>query len=94
MRDHKLVPLRPPEDILVVVRRAYGNASVYDVAHVWNAIYTRLPDAAPQPAQKVPLTSEQALALLDAAGYGNAPAHARADFLNGLRHGEIAHGIK
>ena len=52
--DHKLVPLRPPESILAVVRKAYGNATAYDVGHVWHEIYTRLPDAAqvqdPQPA--------------------------------------------
>ena len=51
--DHKLVPLRPPESILAVVRKAYGNATAYDVGHVWHEIYTRLPDAAqvqePQP---------------------------------------------
>ena len=45
--DHKLVPLRPPESILAVVRKAYGNATAYDVGHVWHEIYTRLPDAAP-----------------------------------------------
>jgi hypothetical protein len=47
MKDHKLVPLRPPESILAVVRKAYGNATAYDVGHVWHEIYTRLPDAAP-----------------------------------------------
>ena len=56
MKDHKLVPLRPPESILAVVRKAYGNATAYDVGHVWHEIYTRLPDAAPvqEPACKWP----------------------------------------
>lgn len=59
--DHKLVPLRPPESILAVVRKAYGNATAYDVGHVWHEIYTRLPDAAPvqMPEKLNPLTQLQ-----------------------------------
>lgn len=47
MKNHKLVPMRPSEEILAVVRSAYGNATVYDVGHVWHEIYRRLPEVEP-----------------------------------------------
>lgn len=46
-KGYKIVPIKPPEDALEVARRAYRNASVYDVAHVWHAIITALPDSPP-----------------------------------------------
>lgn len=46
-----------------------------------------------QQAEAKPLTSEQTKALMRQAGYGKAHAQAKADFINGLRHGERAHGI-
>lgn len=33
-----VVPFRPPEEALVQARSAYGNATVYDVALVWESI--------------------------------------------------------
>ena len=48
--------------------------------------------ATAQPAQE-PLTREQVRGLLKSAGYDTAPVQGRADFINGLRHGEQAHGI-
>lgn len=40
-----------------------------------------------------PLTKEQVKALCAEAGYLSGPVQHRADFINGLRHGERAHGI-
>lgn len=52
----------------------------------------------PQPTQAqagaVPLTRERVKAILTECGYDGASAQHRADFINGLRHGESAHGIK
>lgn len=55
----------------------------------WNALplYTH-----PQPAQQ-PLTREQVKEILTEAGYDSANVQARADFINGIRHGERAHDI-
>jgi len=41
---YAIVPVKPPESALDAAR-AYRNATVYDVAHVWHAILTALPDA-------------------------------------------------
>lgn len=41
-----------------------------------------------------PLPPARVDELLDVAGYFGASARERADFINGLRHGEGAHGIK
>ncbi|MBU0890768.1 MAG: hypothetical protein KKH21_07740 [Gammaproteobacteria bacterium] len=41
----------------------------------------------------VPLTRDQVKAILVESGYDGAAAQHRADFINGLRHGEAAHGI-
>ena len=46
-----------------------------------------------QPAKREPLTRDQVKAMLAEAGYKGAAAQHRADFINGLRHGERAHGI-
>jgi hypothetical protein len=48
--------------------------------------------AAPQPQQ--PLTPTLVSELLTKAGYDAVSQIERADFINGLRHGEAAHGIK
>lgn len=44
-------------------------------------------------AERQPLTAEQVRGLMREAGYSDAPAQSKADFINGLRHGERAHGI-
>ena len=44
-------------------------------------------------AKREPLTAEQAKTLMVEAGYGLATPQEQADFLNGMRHAEIAHGI-
>ncbi len=41
----------------------------------------------------VPLTREQVRDLCKSAGYNMTSMQARADFINGIRHGEAAHGI-
>lgn len=46
------------------------------------------------PPQRKPLTRERVKEMMAEAGYDNATAQERADFINGLRHCEIAHGIK
>lgn len=51
---------------------------------------TTLSPAPVEPAK--PLSREAVRELLDAAGYTK--AQEKADFINGLRHGEIAHGIQ
>lgn len=45
------------------------------------------------PASK-PLTRDQVKEIMKEAGYEGASAQHRADFINGIRHGEAAHGIK
>ena len=45
------------------------------------------------PPQRKPLTRERVKELLSEAGYDSANAQARADFINGIRHAEAAHGI-
>jgi Lar family restriction alleviation protein len=58
---------------------------------VWN---TRTPQPTQAQAGAVPLTRERVKAILTECGYDGASAQHRADFINGLRHGEAAHGIK
>ena len=50
--------------------------------------------AAPQPAQRKPLTRDQVKKLITATGYDTASPQERTDFINGIRHAETAHGIK
>lgn len=44
-------------------------------------------------AERPALTAQLVRAALSLAGYDNEPALARAHFINGIRHGELAHGI-
>ena len=44
-------------------------------------------------AKRVPMTREAVKVMMDDSGYTNAPAQARADFINGIRHAERHHGI-
>ena len=55
------------------------------------ALYT-----APQPVAREPLTPERVKEIVRGAGYDQCgiPDTERAAFINGLRHGEQAHGIK
>lgn len=48
---------------------------------------------APQPVAREPLSRERVRDLMIGAGYDGASAQERADFINGLRHAEHAHGI-
>ena len=41
-----------------------------------------------------PLTNDQVKAILVKSGYFNADAQHKAHFMNGIRHGEAAHGIR
>ena len=52
--------------------------------------------AAPQPVAREPLTPERVKEIVRGAGYDQCgiPDTERAAFINGLRHGERAHGIK
>ena len=52
--------------------------------------------AAPQPVARKPLTPERVKEIVRGAGYDQCgiPDTERAAFINGLRHGEQAHGIK
>jgi hypothetical protein len=49
--------------------------------------------AAPPPPEREPLSETQVRGLLESAGYWPGEDSQRADFINGLRYGEIAHGI-
>jgi hypothetical protein len=53
-------------------------------------LYTTPPAAQPAP---VPLARERVKEICAEAGYDTANVQARADFINGIRHGEAAHGI-
>lgn len=52
--------------------------------------------AAPQPVAREQLTPERVKEIVRGAGYDQCgiPDTERAAFINGLRHGEVAHGIK
>ena len=54
----------------------------------WTALYT-----APQPVERAPLTANQVSGLAESAGYWHGDM-SRADFINGIRCAEVAHGIK
>lgn len=45
------------------------------------------------PPKAVPLTRAQVNGLLESAGYYMASPQENADFINGIRHAEMAHGI-
>ena len=64
-----------------------------DAIAVWNTRAPQPTQAVP-PAGREPLTRKQVKAILAECGYDGASAQHRADFINGLRHGEAAHGIK
>jgi hypothetical protein len=49
--------------------------------------------AAPVAQPLTPLTAEQVAQLIVDTGYNSINSMARADFINGIRHGERAHGI-
>ena len=57
---------------------------------------TRIFYTAPQPVAREPLTPERVKEIVRGAGYDQCgiPDTERAAFINGLRHGEQAHGIK
>lgn len=44
--------------------------------------------------RREPLTRDQVKAILVESGYYNADAQHKSHFMNGIRHGEAAHGIK
>ena len=48
---------------------------------------------APQPVERAPLTANQVSVLAESAGYWHGDM-SRADFINGIRCAEVAHGIK
>ncbi|MDA8522024.1 hypothetical protein [Acidovorax sp. NCPPB 4044] len=53
------------------------------------------PAASGEPVARKPLSADAVRQALADAGYDRGVSHAqRADFINGLRHGEVAHGIK
>ena len=64
------------------------NESAYESGQELN-----VPLFAGHTAQREPLTAEQAKTLMIEASYGFATPQEQADFLNGMRHAEIAHGI-
>lgn len=55
-------------------------------------LHSRVQELEAAQAQRVPLTASQVAELLDEAGYSIWDV-TRADFINGIRHGERAHGI-
>lgn len=63
-KGYKIVPIKPPEDALAVARRAYRNATVYDVAHVWHAIITALPNSLPPPPAEIDTVKPASVPLL------------------------------
>lgn len=68
-KGYKIAPIKPPENALEVARRAYRNASVYDVAHVWHAIMAALPDSPPA---EVPLLTDEDIGMQMAIAWGHA----------------------
>ena len=96
----------PAPDVFAKV--SHKGAAKWDVEFAWpvgafeedgdHKLYTEqqvraMLAAAPKPPAREPLTPSQVKEILKEAGYENSPAQERADFINGIRHGEIAHGI-
>ena len=54
--------------------------------------YAAMLSAAPPPPEREPLKAQEVHGLCESAGYLTGD-EAKADFINGLRHGEMAHGI-
>ena len=96
----------PAPDVFAKV--SHKGAAKWDVEFTWpvgefeedgdHKLYTEqqvraMLAAAPKPPAREPLTPSQVKEILKEAGYENSPAQEKADFINGIRHGEIAHGI-
>lgn len=71
----------------------YGKADFKDGADPC-AVYGGLEPLYTRPQAREPLTREQVKALIKETGYDTASLQERADFINGIRHAEAAHGIK
>ena len=93
-----------PNDALAKLRHLYANmmqGSVRDTASAKRiaegllapAIELLERGAAPQPVVREPLTANQVSGLAESAGYWHGDM-SRADFINGIRYAEAAHGIK
>ena len=65
-------------------------------AKAWEPLYTTPQPTQTQPVAREPLTPERVKEIVLGAGYDQCgiPDTERAAFINGLRHGEQAHGIK
>jgi len=91
-RKAKTEPVQEPVAEIEISR--HGNATTidnhfYDVVREWPAGTYKL-YATPQ--TRKPLTRDQIKSMLSDAGYTE--VQAKADFINGIRHAEIAHGIE
>ena len=63
--------------------------------HLETALWSQPTTQPTQPqAGAEPLTNDQVKAILVESGYYNADAQHKSHFMNGIRHGEAAHGIK
>ena len=75
----------------------YTNPQPAQTVSINNCLWARngnQPCSGTQPAQPQPLTEDQVSQMVQLAGYDAASPQELADFINGIRHGEAAHGIK
>lgn len=92
---YALVPVEPTD---AMVQAAHHLDLSYMPGHEGAdraAIYRAMLAAAPQPVVREPLTPERVKAMVLENGYGYTytPDSERAAFVDGIRHGEAAHGI-
>ena len=65
-----------------------------DIGGIFHYARAVLAKWGPPQAGAVPLTRDQVKAILVESGYYDADAQHKSHFMNGIRHGEAAHGIK
>ena len=92
--SHGQAPAQAAEPVAVVVpcytpsgKRVALYSAKQDLP-IGTQLYT-----APQPVERAPLTANQVSVLAESAGYWHGDM-SRADFINGIRCAEVAHGIK
>lgn len=86
----RLVPVEPTQAMCDAAKyTVHAGLSVFKWADGYHAMLS----AAPPPPEREPLSETEVRGLLESAGYWPGEDAQRADFINGLRYCEMAHGI-
>lgn len=92
-----LVPIEPTRSMVDAAERIdWGDSDVRgNIYNMWNVLLASTPaQPAPQPVERKPMTREQVKGLMESAGYDLAKPQEQADFISGIRHAELHHGIR